>query len=187
MGGDPDILVVLTTARTEFEAEALAEALRSRGIPAEVFGGTAASGGGLQWYTAGSDPIKVMVRRGDVALAERVRVAIKADSVDLDWDEVDVGVGEAGSDGESTADVHPERAEGNTEFREPVGPRSTMKKTSLVTWIGWRMLAVCVSISAGSFVGLSAWTLGAGPTIVTLMTVLGAVGTLVFFWVVTRK
>ncbi len=178
MGDDPDILVVLTTARTEFEAEALAEALRSRGIRAEVFGGTAASGGGLQWYTAGSDPIKVMVRRGDVVLAERVRVSIKADSVDLDWDEVDVGVGEA-EGGAGGVD-----SEAGT--RDSSRARGDEEVVPLSEWIGWRVLAAMVAIAAGAFMGLFAWTMGAGVSAAALVMALGAVGTLVVVWVVTR-
>jgi len=89
-GGDPDMLVVLTTARTEFEAQTLAEALRARGNRAEVFATAASS---LQWEAAFTDPIKVMVRRADVGEAEKVRASLKADSVDIDWDEVDTGAG----------------------------------------------------------------------------------------------
>jgi hypothetical protein len=85
---DPDMLVVLTTARTEFEAQTLAEAVRARGIRAEVFATAASS---LQWEAGFTDPIKVMVRRADVAEAEKVRAALKMDSVDIDWDEVDTG------------------------------------------------------------------------------------------------
>ncbi len=88
MHDDPDILVVLTTARTEFEAQTLAEALRARGIRAEVFATAASS---LQWEAGFTDPIKVMVRRADVGDAEQVRAALKMDSVDIDWDEVDTG------------------------------------------------------------------------------------------------
>ena len=90
MHDDPDILVVLTTARTEFEAQTLAEALRARGIRAEVFATAASS---LQWEAGFGDPIKIMVRRADVGEAEKVRAALKMDSVDIDWDEVDTGAG----------------------------------------------------------------------------------------------
>lgn len=88
MGDDPDMLVVLATARTEFEAETLAEALRARGVRAEVF---AAAASALQWEGGYTDPIKVMVRRGDAERAEEIRVSLKADSVDIDWDEVETG------------------------------------------------------------------------------------------------
>ncbi len=90
MHDDPDILVVLTTARTEFEAQTLAEALRARGIRAEVFATAASS---LQWEAAFTDPIKVMVRRAGGGEGEKVRAALKRDSVDIDWDEVDTGAG----------------------------------------------------------------------------------------------
>jgi len=43
---DPDILVVLTSARTEFEGQTIVATLESDGIPAKVF---AASANMLQW------------------------------------------------------------------------------------------------------------------------------------------
>lgn len=88
MPQDPEILVELTSARTEFEAETIAETLRSEGIPAEVFG---LSSRVAQWELGINTAQKIMVRRQDVVRANEVLKANKADSVDLDWDEVDVG------------------------------------------------------------------------------------------------
>ena len=93
MPHDPDILVVLTSAATEFEAQALAEALRARGVPSEVF---ATATNTLQWQAGYTDPIKVMVRRADLEAAGAIRASLKADSVDIDWDEVDTGATPAG-------------------------------------------------------------------------------------------
>lgn len=82
---DPDILVDLTTANTEFEAGVIVEALRNQGIPAESF---TTAGAVLQWEVAVSQPFRVAVRRADLERARAALRAIKADSVDLDWDQV---------------------------------------------------------------------------------------------------
>lgn len=88
MARDPDILVDLTTARTEFEAETIAEALRAQGIPAQTF---AIAGSVLQWDVAITQPIRVAVRRRDLEQARAILRAVRAESVDLDWSEVDTG------------------------------------------------------------------------------------------------
>lgn len=88
MGEDPDILVDLTTARTEFEAQTVANALTGHGIEAKVFANV---GSVLQWEVAVSQPIKVAVRRRDLEAARSVLKAIRAESIDVDWDEVDTG------------------------------------------------------------------------------------------------
>lgn len=88
MQSDPDTLVTLTTARTDFEAQTIAEALRAQGIPTEVHGIVAST---LQWDIASTDPIKVVVRREDLDRAKNTLRAIKADSVDIDWSEIDTG------------------------------------------------------------------------------------------------
>ncbi|MFM9996516.1 MAG: hypothetical protein ACKVU4_12045 [Phycisphaerales bacterium] len=88
MPKDPDTLVDLTTARTAFEAEMIAESLRAQGIPAEAF---TTAGTMLQWDIAGTQPMRVQVRRRDLDAATAALRAIRAESVDLDWDEVDTG------------------------------------------------------------------------------------------------
>lgn len=88
MPKDPDTLVDLTTARTAFEAEMIAESLRAQGIRAEAF---TTAGTMLQWDIAGTQPMRVQVRRADLDKAAAALRAIRADSVDLDWDEVDTG------------------------------------------------------------------------------------------------
>lgn len=88
MPADPDILVDLTTAASEFEAGVIVEALRNQGIHAESF---TTAGAVLQWEVAVSQPFRVVVRRADLERAREALRAIKADSVDLDWNEVDTG------------------------------------------------------------------------------------------------
>jgi hypothetical protein len=91
MAGDPDILVPLTSARTEFEAQTMAAALEADGIRAKVF---ATSANMLQWEGGYTDPIKVMVRRADLERAAASLKRTRKESVDIDWSEVDVGPGE---------------------------------------------------------------------------------------------
>jgi hypothetical protein len=91
---DPDQLVLLTTARTEFEGRTMTAALEAQGIVARVF---AASANMMQWEGGYTDPIKVMVRRADLARAAAALKQTKQDSVDLDWSEVDVGQPEPGT------------------------------------------------------------------------------------------
>lgn len=88
---DPDFLVPLTSARAEFEAQVIVQALESRGIPATSF---STAGQALQWEIAMTDPIRVMVRRRDLAAARAALREIRGESVDIDWDEVEVGAPE---------------------------------------------------------------------------------------------
>lgn len=88
MGDDPDILVDLTTARTEFEAQTIANALEAHGLEAKVFANV---GSVMQWEVAVSQPIKVAVRRRDLEAARSILKTIRAESIDVDWDEVDTG------------------------------------------------------------------------------------------------
>jgi hypothetical protein len=86
MNPDPDEPVVLTETLTGFEAETIASALRAQDIPAE----TAQTATRMTWGVP-IEMVKVMVRRRDLERAQNALRAVKADSVDIDWDEVDVG------------------------------------------------------------------------------------------------
>jgi hypothetical protein len=88
MEKDPDFLVDLTTCGSDFEAQTLVEALKSRGIFAQAF---THAGSTLAWENAASQPFRVAVRRADLQRAKIEIAAIKSDSIDIDWDEVDVG------------------------------------------------------------------------------------------------
>lgn len=88
MADDPDMLVTLTTARTEFEGANYVNVLKTAGIPARVFATTANT---MQWEAGYTDPIKVQVRRRDLQRAAEELRRNRQDSVDLDWDEIDVG------------------------------------------------------------------------------------------------
>lgn len=88
MPDDPDMLVTLTTTRTEFEGANLVNVLQAAGIPARVF---AAGANTMQWEAGYTDPIKVQVRRRDMQRAVETLRQNRQDSIDLDWDEVDVG------------------------------------------------------------------------------------------------
>lgn len=84
---DPDALATLRTVGSEFEAHTLVAVLREEGIEAHVFAAMHASLPLGQHHFG----VPVQVRRADL---ERARAALEknaTDSVDLDWDEVDVG------------------------------------------------------------------------------------------------
>lgn len=89
MSTDPDTLVDVISARSEFEASVMVEALKARDIPAFSI---ANAGMTLQWEVAASNPFRVSVRRKDVEAAKEILRSVQADSVDIDWSEVDVGV-----------------------------------------------------------------------------------------------
>lgn len=92
MPQDPDTLVDLTTARTDFEAELIVNSLREAGIQAQAF---SAAGMALQWDVAATQPIRVAVRRADLDRAAAALKSIRQESVDIDWSEVDTGDSEA--------------------------------------------------------------------------------------------
>ncbi len=91
---DPDQLVLLTSVRTEFEGQAMAAALRDRGVPVQVF---AAAAQGVSWEGGYGNAVRVMVRRADADRAVALLREVRRDSVDLDWDRVDVGEMEQGA------------------------------------------------------------------------------------------
>lgn len=86
---DPNDLVTLVTKPTEFEAHALVAVLRDAGITAFAFGNVHAA------YPLTSNMplagVPVQVRRVDLDEANAVVAQNRSDSVDLDWNEVDVG------------------------------------------------------------------------------------------------
>ena len=85
--GHPDDLVTLTTVETQFQAGIIVAVLEDAGIKAFSFGALNA----LYPISQRITPVIVQVRQGDL---ETARAALKqniADSVDIDWDEVDVG------------------------------------------------------------------------------------------------
>ncbi|MBY0111798.1 MAG: DUF2007 domain-containing protein [Phycisphaerales bacterium] len=88
MATDPDTLVDLTTARSEFEASIMIGVLKDRGIPAFTF---SHAGMTLQWEVAGSLPFRVCVRKADLDRARDALREARSDSVDIDWNEVAVG------------------------------------------------------------------------------------------------
>jgi hypothetical protein len=85
---DPDALATLTVVPTEFEANALVVVLKEAGIEAFAFGIPQAGLGAP--FTAGQG-VPVQVRRADLEQARAALDRNVADSIDIDWDEVDVG------------------------------------------------------------------------------------------------
>ena len=145
--GDPDQLVTLTSARTEFEGSLMRSVLEDAGIRARVF---ATSATGLQWEGGYTDPIKVQVRRADLVKAAAVLKKNKQDSVDLDWADVDVGEMEPGA---------PPVPFGKTTFWERRAKRRRLARIGftlltaglLVAWIG-QQAAIPVALFTGAAV-----------------------------------
>ena len=80
------------TVPSEFEANLLAIVLRDNDIEAFVFG-SSASGIGVP-FSGGTIGIPLQVRQDDVDKAAQVLAANKRNSIDIDWDELEL----AGSD-----------------------------------------------------------------------------------------
>jgi len=79
-------LVTLMTVPSEFEANLLAIVLRDNGIKAFVFG-TSALGIGIPNNRLGA---QLQVQQDDVIKATQVLTANKRDSMDIDWDELEL-------------------------------------------------------------------------------------------------
>jgi hypothetical protein len=89
-----DDLVTLVVKPTEFEAKTLVAVLEEEGIKAVAFGAASA----VMPLGIRITPVPVQVRRADLDRAKAALQMNIADSVDLDWDEVDVGPPDTGSD-----------------------------------------------------------------------------------------
>ncbi|GEM_PF-989958 len=127
---DPDQLVTLTTARTEFEGSLKRAVLSDAGIKAWVF---AASANALQWEGGYTDPIKIQVRRADLGRSADVLRKNKQDSVDLNWADVDVGQMEPGA---------PPVAFDRVPFWERRAKRAKMARIGFVLMMATIMLGV---------------------------------------------
>jgi hypothetical protein len=93
MPPDPNQLILLTTCATEFEAQALANALDARAIPAKVFSAAARM---VQWEGGIANQAKVFVRRVDSNAALEVLRSLRTTSRGIDWNTFDVGEMEPG-------------------------------------------------------------------------------------------
>ena len=87
---DPDVPALVVSTPTEFEAQTKAALLRDEGIEATVQP-VAPSWTGQVSISPGSRGASVWVRSADLDRARAVLESRIADSVDIDWDEVDVG------------------------------------------------------------------------------------------------
>ncbi len=89
MPTDPDEPVILTQTRTGFEAETIVASLAAHGVEATV-----ADAASAQLWFGVHCPVKVMVRQADLERARDALRAIEAESVDIDWSELDEGTPE---------------------------------------------------------------------------------------------
>lgn len=103
--------VPVASVRTDFEANVIAESLRSRGVEARVI---SHSGAMLSAYNPSPNAIQVLVRAGDEHRARAALEEARSDSLDIAWDEIDVG--------------EPEDA---LAARRPLGVRRWMRGTTL--------------------------------------------------------
>ena len=88
---DPDDLQPVVFAENEFAAKTKASVLQDEGIEAFVFANVSEIAGA---FAMGGDVLRgvaVWVRQADVDRAREILRRRIADSVDLDWSEVDVG------------------------------------------------------------------------------------------------
>jgi hypothetical protein len=81
-------LVTLTTAPTEFEANLLAIVLKDHGIEAFVFA-SPGSALGVQ-LSGGTVGVPLQVREDDLVEAKQILAFNKRDSIDIDWDELEL-------------------------------------------------------------------------------------------------
>ncbi|MGE3107471.1 MAG: DUF2007 domain-containing protein [Phycisphaerales bacterium] len=86
MPQDPDILVELTKAATDFDAQVVAAALRDQGVPASVFGRAATT---LQGHISPVHAVSISVRRADLVRARTVLDEIRESARGIDWSQVD--------------------------------------------------------------------------------------------------
>lgn len=98
MPEDPDDLVMLTSAASELQAGLWISVLESHGIRAVSPGSAATT---LRWEVAATDPHRLYVRRADAQRAREVLDNQKSDSIDIDWNEVDVGAPEEATSSEA--------------------------------------------------------------------------------------
>ena len=82
----PDDLVTLVSTPSEFEAQTLVAVLAEAGIEAFAFGVPALPALGMR---LGGCPVQV--RQSDLERARQALAQNVADSVDLDWDDADLG------------------------------------------------------------------------------------------------
>lgn len=91
MTDDPDRLVVVASEPTEFAANVKVAVLADAGIEAKVFGSLGTTLGASGRIGPAVLNVDVQVRASDAAEARRILASNIEDSVDIDWDAVDVG------------------------------------------------------------------------------------------------
>jgi hypothetical protein len=91
MNLDDEKLTKLTTVTSEYEAEAIVNALEAEGIRARTVGGFTA---GFRAEAPGG--VSVVVLEDDLPRAKQIFAELRAHGADVDWSQVDVDDPEAG-------------------------------------------------------------------------------------------
>ena len=88
----PETLVTLTVQPTEFHANTIVALLEAHGIEARAFGTGTSWLGLAMWGSIGSlRGVPVQVQQKNLDAAREIIKQRKAESVDIDWDSIDVG------------------------------------------------------------------------------------------------
>jgi len=132
-GEHRDDLVTLVRVSTEFEAEAIAEALQEAGVPAFAFAGMRAS---LPFSSPFTQAI-VQVRQDDLERARETLARIRAEAAEIDWSDVE----DADAAALTEPRMHPPmQAE---ELERPYQPRRSWMHTAfkiiaivILMWLG---------------------------------------------------
>jgi len=99
----PETLVTLTVQPTEFHANTIVALLQDHGIEAHAFGtGTSWLGLAMWANLGGLRGVPVQVQQKNLHAAQDIINKRKAESVDIDWDELDVGEPDKSSTQQST-------------------------------------------------------------------------------------
>ncbi len=123
MDHQPETLAELTTAANEGEAAVIRATLSAQGI--ESWQHTANSVMLGVWGASGFNPTTIRVRESDLARAREALDSARRDSIDLAWNEVDVGEPE-----DALASRIAARG------RDHAGPSAGLSRSLLLIWLG---------------------------------------------------
>ncbi|MEO1716508.1 MAG: hypothetical protein AAFR76_05295 [Planctomycetota bacterium] len=146
MAKTPDTLIPVADAPGHAAAHAMASALRDAGLQAFVFDTARTT---LQWESpAVINPWQVHVRRADAERAAEILRNNRDESIDIDWEEVDVGAPEDATAAKlATQHTAPWLGDASTR-RHPLRDAAfAIAKLGIVGWIlGITLLGVVTAV-----------------------------------------